>query len=275
MLRSAWVAVQRWRWTTRWPVKCGFVVLVLFLTLYPHPSLFVKDIQHLRHLDAMPRPDDPSLLPWAYELQARMPSGASGRQLLDAIQAFVYEKVPYAFDWEVWGVADYLPTVSEAVAKVRGDCGTRALIAASLLRRYDPAARMVMDCKHMWVTSSSGECMHPAGPKVFEATPGGLKTDWRNLLHIQGPAYGMAVFPFGRELIILSAVILALCDPRMRSRTAVVAVLLMVQGLLVIRLAARNPWSPVMWGIWLGLAEMAAASAALVVAAHRGKRAGR
>jgi hypothetical protein len=274
MLRSAWVSVQRWRWPIRWLIKCGFLLAVVFLTLYPHPSLFVKDIQHLRHLDAMPDPDSPALAPWARELAAQLPANATPRQRIDIVQKFVYEKVPYAFDWDTWGVADYLPTVSEAVAKGRGDCGTRALIAASLLQRYDPTARMVTDCKHMWVKADAGECMHPAGPEVIEATPTGLKTRWSNVINIRGPAYGMAVFPLARELIIVAAVTLVLCDPRMRTRTAVGAVLLLVQGLLVVRLAARNPWAPVMWGVWLGLAEMAAASIMMGVATRRGRRPG-
>lgn len=273
MLRSAWLSVQRRRWPARWLIKCGGVATVAFVTLYPHPSLFVRDIRHLGHLETMPEPDNPALAPWATELQSRIGPGVTAAQRLAIVEAFVYEKIPYAFDWDVWGVADYLPTVTEAVAKARGDCGTRALIAASLLQRYDPTAHMVTDGKHMWVASAAGECMHPAGPRVIEATPSGLRTNWSNLINIRGPAYGMAVFPLTRELIILAAVSLALCDPRMRGRTAVGAVLLLLQGLLVVRLAARNPWAPVMWGIWLGFAEMAAALAVMTVAARRGKRA--
>lgn len=275
MLRSAWVSVQRWPWSTRWPIKCGLVVLVVFLTLYPHPSLFVRDVEHLRHLNRMPEPNNPALTPLAQELEARIPPNATFRQLLDVVQALVYEKIPYAFDWDTWGVADYLPTVSEAIAKGRGDCGTRALIAASLLQRYDPTAQLVTDGKHMWVKTDAGECMHPAGPSAIEATPTGVKTHWSSLVNVRGPAYGMAVFPIGREFIIIVAVVLALCDPRMQGKTVVGSVLLIVQGLLVVRLAARNPWSPVMWGIWLGLAEMAAAMVILVAAARRGKRIGR
>ncbi len=275
MLRSAWLSVQRRRWPARWLIKCSGVAMVAFFTLYPHPSLFVRDVRHLRHLEMMPEPDNPALAPWAVQLQSRIGPDVTAAQRLPIVEAFVYEKVPYAFDWDVWGVADYLPTVSEAVAKARGDCGTRALIAASLLQRYDPTAHLVMDGRHMWVASAAGACMHPTGPGVIEATPSGLRTNWSNLLNIRGPAYAIAVFPLLRELIILAAVALALCDPRMSGRAAFVALLLVIQGLLVIRLAARDPWAPVMWGVGLGFAEMAAALVVMAVAARRWKRAGK
>lgn len=272
MLRTAWVSLQRRRWPLRWLLKLAFVAAVVFVVMYPRPGLFWRNLRHLRNLDRLIQPDAPSLKPWAAELRPMLAESLTPQQRLGIIEGFVYRKVPYEYDWVTWGVADYVPTVDEIVAQGREDCDGRAVIAASLLRPYDPEARIVTDGKHMWAASSAGEFMHPSGPKAMETTPSGVRIRWRNFLRIDGPAFGMAVFPLARELAILAAFWLALCDPRMSTKTAVGTALLAFQGLLMVRLAARNPWSPVWWGIWLGLAQMATAVLTAAWFAGRARR---
>ncbi|MBN1489062.1 MAG: hypothetical protein JXA69_04025 [Phycisphaerae bacterium] len=272
MLRRLWLSVQRWRWPSRWAIKCGFVGAVVFFTLYPRPGLFVRHIGHLGDMNALVEPDSPALQPWAAELAAIIPADADDETLRQAVEAFVVEKVCYAFDWVTWGAMDYLPTVAEVVAQGREDCDGRAVVAASLLRRYDPTAALATDFKHMWVVTATGSLMRPSGPTVLVATPIGLRTDWLRALNVRGLAYGIAVFPLWRQMIIFVAVWLALCDPRMRPGFAFVAALVAVHGLLVVRLAAVDPWQPRMWGIWLGLAQVAVVVVLVVSAARQARQ---
>lgn len=273
MVRSAWMALQRRRWIVRWPIKWLFVAVVALLVFYPRPTLLVRDIRHVRNIDALVNPDSPALQPWLKELE-QVPgfAEATPSERLRMVQSFVYEHVPYAFDWQVWGVVDYLPTVEEIVAARREDCDGRALIAASLLRRFDPTAHVVTDFKHMWVATAEGTAMRPSGPPVLEAGVQGAHLQWLNLLSVRGPAYGLAVYPHLRTAALLAAVWLALADPRMRRRTAVIAALVMINGVVVVTLAARDPWAPQMWGIWLGLLQMVGTTVVVWIAAIRARR---
>jgi hypothetical protein len=272
MLRRAWIALQHRSWPVRWLIKVLAVAIVVFFVLYPRPSLLVRDIHHVRNLNALVQPNDPALAPWAEELAARIPPHATPAELHHTVEQFVYDKVPYAFDWQTWGVVDYTPTVDEIIAKGREDCDGRAVIAASLLRHYDPTAVLATDFMHMWVNTSSGPLMHPSGPAALVATKEGYRINWRNALDITHPAIGMALYPFGRELIIFVAVWWALCDPRMRARSLLLAALLALNGVLMIRLAASNPWQPVRWGVWLGFAQIAFAIVWAARSAHAAMR---
>lgn len=272
MIRKTWMRLQRLRWPARWATKWSFVLAVTFLALYPHPALFVRNIQHWRNMDSLIDPDSPAIAEWAREFHALLPPNASGKDRLRLVDPFVRDKIPYAYDWVTWGVADYLPTLEELVAMGREDCDGRALVAASLIRRYDPQTHMATDFKHMWITSTDGDALRPSGPKVLEATATGFRLDLWKLVEITGPAAAIALFPFMRELIIAAALWLALCDPRMRGRAAVVGIILTINGLLTIRLAAHDPWEMIHWGVWLGFAQLAAALGVGVVATRRAMR---
>lgn len=269
MLRSAWLRLQRSRRRVRWAVKAVFVAAVTFVTLYPHPGVFVRHIRHSRNVETLIDPDAQALGPWRQELEALLPADVDPVDRLRIVENFVYEKVPYAFDWDVWGVVDYLPALDEIVAQGREDCDGRALVAASLMRRYDPETSLASDATHLWIKTSAGEAMSPGGPKVIEQTPRGVETHLRNLLQIRIPATGIALFPFGRQLLIAAAFWLALCDPRIRPRVAAVSALLVLNGLLTVKLAANNVWAMVMWGVWLGFAQMLIGVILVITASRR------
>lgn len=61
--------------------------------------------------------------------------------MLEEIEKFVYEKNKSAWDWEVWGNVNYIPTVEEAIASGREDCDGQAIVGASMLREYGYDAR--------------------------------------------------------------------------------------------------------------------------------------
>ena len=48
--------------------------------------------------------------------------------LVRGVEKFVYGHVPYAWDWDTWGVADYLPSVAEVRRMGREDCDGRAVV---------------------------------------------------------------------------------------------------------------------------------------------------
>lgn len=252
-----WPRLQHAPVHTRWPVKWAIFAAVVFLVLYPNPALLLRHIRHMRQLDTLPDPAEPALAPMKARFEIFLEE--NGIQSLDPdvllplVEKFVRQEIPYAWDWEVWGVAEYLPTVAEVFAKGREDCDGRAVLAAALLRAKGIPAELVADTRHMWVRTPHGETMNPMGPPIIRSEGGNVRIRWSGLLDLGPPAYGISVFPLGRELIILLCAWLLLLPWRVDWRSAGLALALMAQGLLLIRYAGTDPHYPWMPGILLGI----------------------
>ena len=243
-----WARLQRARFHVRIPIKLGIFAVVVFLTLFPYPRVFWRHIQHLRHLNTLIDPSDPALAGLRREFEASWRStgvpAADSARLRSEVERFVYHRVPYAWDWDNWGVADYIPTVGEIVAQGREDCDGRAVLAAALLRSYGVEAELAADPRHVWVRTPEGECMHPLGPAVFEQGPAGVSVRWGRLVDVAPAAFGVSVFPLGRELLVLATAWLLLLPPRIPRGAALGAAFLMIEALVLCRAAGANPLAP-------------------------------
>lgn len=212
----------------RWSLKLSLLLLLLVAVLYPNPVLLVRNIDHWRRLNQLPDPDDPALVPLARDLEPRLTGVTSDRHALSIVEAYVWTRLPYAWDWDTWGVADYVPTVSEAIAKGREDCDGQAVIAAALLRRFGYEAHLVTDGTHVWVWTPAGETMAPlqtaSGRSVVRADEGGSHFDIRAIIDprallVDWPsslAYGAHVFPLWRQLVLVAGLWLCLLTPEAR-----------------------------------------------------------
>lgn len=270
---ALWQRLQSTRPAWRWPIKWCLLALVVFLTLYPRPDLFARHINHFNRLNSLPDPADPALAPlrakFVQHLQTRGLLHAPPEQLLDEVNAFVRRQIPYSWDWDNWGVADYIPTLPEVIARGTEDCDGRAVVAAALLRSLGVPANLVADTRHMWVRTPQGETMNPMGPPIIQTTEQGLQIRWAGLLDLGPPAFGVSVFPLSREFIILAAVWLLLLPRHVRWKPAMAALLLMIQGLLIVRLLGADPVRPHIPGIVVGCAIAIAAIAVMSLLAPK------
>ncbi|MBX3394635.1 MAG: hypothetical protein KF841_04655 [Phycisphaerae bacterium] len=172
-------------------------------------------------------------------------SAFAPRVVQQVVENLVYREVRYQWDWEVWGVADYMPTVAEMFEQarkapdgvLREDCDGRAVMAASLMRRLGYKSELVTDLKHVWVMTPQGEFMGPGGRKAVRSTPEGNRTDLGTaLLNIPiAMSFGVMVFPLSRELILVATALLLLLHRRMSWRAAAIGGLLLFQGLFFMR----------------------------------------
>ena len=239
---SVW---QRWHlgspWA-RWPLKVALFLAIVVLVLYPRIWLLPTWLARLADMNSVIQPDCPALARLETAVREQVKPGSTPRQTLDAVQRVVYQAVPYAWDWEVWGVIDYLPTTAEVFAKGREDCDGRAVVSASLLRRMGYQAWLVSDLKHCWVATPVGEVMSPGeGEKTFKGgTPGAPETRLHvtlgtlaNLSRALG--FGIAVFPLTREMIILAALCALTLQPRSSPRRRAVGCLLVLLALGLVR----------------------------------------
>jgi hypothetical protein len=167
------------------------------------------------------------------------------------VEAFVTAEIPYGWDWVVWGAADYTPTLPELLTKRTEDCDGRAVLAAALLRHRGITADLVADPRHMWVRTPWGDTMNPLGQPVFKWTDEGLVIDWKRLLDPGPFAFGIAVFPLGRELVLLLTAWLLALHPGVGRLRPILGLGLLGAALAAWRLAGADPLAPSYTGITL------------------------
>ncbi len=304
------IGVVRRRLLLRVPLKATALTLLAVAVCFPHPPRLARHLVRLGNLQAMIEPQAAELAAWDGPLRERLekaarvaagqdsapplPAGAELAELLRRlaprrvqaeVERFVYEQVTYAWDWDLWWNADYLPTVAEIFAKaasgdgvLREDCDGRAVIAASLMRRLGYESSLVTDLRHVWVLTPEGEWMGPGREKTLISTPQGnrlaLRTAWTNVP--VSLSYGLAVFPLWRELVILGGAFLLVRHPRVPARTQALVALFLLDGLLFMRCGVIDPrgvggfraW----WPVGVGLLHWAIGFGMLAVSAHRARR---
>lgn len=283
------------RWYIRWPLKWAIFLIVTFFVLFPSPTQFARHVSHFRNLNAMIDPDYPQLASWADELRQRIERGQlypamqpqsagvtpsenkmpatrpvqplSPASVQRQVEAYVLEHVQYDWDWNVWGSADYMPTVAEMFAQaaaspdgvMREDCDGRAVMAASLMRHMGYDASIVTDLRHVWVTTPEGEWMGPGREKTIVSTAHGNRISPATAVNnvFVGLSYGVAVFPLVRELVILVTVYLLMLNRQSSPQRKWIAAILLLQGLLFMRCGVFAPTHlagrPSSWPAWVGL----------------------
>jgi len=247
--------LNTFRWYARLPIKWTILGLATLAVCFPYPSLLARHVRHWQDPNALIEPDAASLQPLARDLRASLPPGLSAIKTLRHVERFVYERVPYEWDWNTWGMADYLPTVDEVLAKGEEDCDGRAVVAASLLSGLGFKAEIVTDFAHVWVKTDQGETMGPGKHKTVVATDSGFEINWRGFAELpKAFAYGVAVFPQERELILLVVGWFLLLNTKTGARRSVVALCFLLSGFYAVRVGGENYREPILWLQCFGVA---------------------
>jgi len=277
-------------WYWRITLKLAIFAVVTFFVLFPRPAQLARHISHLRDMQRMIAPDEPQLAALEALVRERLtttaPADADSPSVVQrAVECVVLEKVEYAWDWDEWGSADYMPTVAEMFERaaemdgqLREDCDGRAVMAASLMKRLGYEPTLVTDLRHVWVTTPQGAWMGPGGETTMASGEAGNEIAWGTLLSNipTSLSFGMAVFPFVRELIILVTAYLLLIHRRMSRAAAAIGFVLLLQGLLFMRLGFFAPAAVTRevssWPAWVGLMHILAGFAVLMRASRRARR---
>ena len=271
-----WHRLQDLHWLLRWPVKWVLLAVTLFVVSFPDPRLFVRHVRHWQDPNAMIDPDLPDLQPWVDELRTHLEPDMKPALALRTVERFVYKKVPYEFDWDNWGCADYLPTLGEVLDRGTEDCDGQAVVAASILQNLGYQAELVSDFAHVWVKTDRGETMSPGKHKSVVAGKTGPQLYWETLTRTlpKALAYSVAPFPLVRELIVLAVLWLLLLHRGVGWPVRVLCALVMIEGLLFLRAGGADWKGPVVWAQWWGIAHLAGAVACLMLCGWRAKHPG-
>lgn len=247
-----WLRIHRWPAWSRWPLKTALFLAVVALTCFPRVWLLPEWVRRINDMNSVIDARADGLDALAAAARARLAPDADDKTVLEAVQAVVYERIPYAWDWDTWGVMDYLPTTAEVLRLGREDCDGRAVLAASVLRHMGYDAWLVNDVLHTWVAARSLstpaaaplETMSPGlGPKTLEGAEGGTKKQltWGLVWNLsRGLSFGVAVFPLMRTVIILVALCGLTLHPRSSLLRRVIGCLLLVTALTCFRLADHS-----------------------------------
>jgi len=195
-----WLANLPRHW--RWSAKALLFLMTLGAVLYPHPVYLTRQLRHLSDTEALIQPHLPFIAELNQQIDATLPAGAPPGQVFRAVERFVYQAVPYAYDWEVWSNVDYWPTAAEVWEKRREDCDGRAVLCASLLRaRGFEHVRIVGNIHHVWVEAEGKGLMGAEKDQNFRreggrlvVTPPRAETLLKGLSHvIHFPAWRLGV----------------------------------------------------------------------------------
>jgi hypothetical protein len=119
--------------------SCYFSLLAFWLLIvcYPNPLIFFRNLARYVWF-----PVDPTI---AQDVKTPVPDAPRD------IEQFVYRVVPYEFDWNTYGVPWMMPTPREVLQAGKGDCESRAVMFASLLRAKGIPCDIKASFTHIWV----------------------------------------------------------------------------------------------------------------------------
>ena len=113
------------------------LVLWILFVLYPNPLNLPVSIERVFDLDI-----DPGAVE---SIAGDFPSAPTD------IEKAVLDRIPYRYDWEVYSVPWYFPTVGEVLEKGEGDCKARALVLASIFELKNIPYQVNLSPIHVWV----------------------------------------------------------------------------------------------------------------------------
>ncbi len=122
----------------RLAIKVILLMAWILLVFYPNPVDLFTSIYRLNN-----PPVKPSIVEdLALELKGSFPV---------EIEYFVRSHLPYSYDWEVYNMPWYFPTLEEALQRGAGDCKARYLLFASLLEYKEIPYQKNISLTHIWV----------------------------------------------------------------------------------------------------------------------------
>ena len=119
-------------------LKIVLPVLWILFVLYPNPGRLAASVYRLKTPPLAPA----KVTTLALDLQGWDPQ---------EIEQFVYGSIPYRYDWEVYNMPWYFPTLEEALLKGSGDCKARFILFASLMEEMGLPYYKNISLTHIWV----------------------------------------------------------------------------------------------------------------------------
>jgi transglutaminase-like putative cysteine protease len=186
-----------------------FILWILFV-LYPNPLNLIISIQRVLNFDA-----DPGAVEFMLN---DFPSDPA------AIEKAVLAEISYRYDWELYSMPWYFPTVEEVLERGGGDCKARALVLASVLEAKSIPYQIHSSPMHVWVDYEGKQETSIENPQVEfyqydpetgerrfqipDISPGKLMDSWQQQFWTSMPDGRKALLISGLSALIAARVIL-------------------------------------------------------------------
>ena len=182
----------------------AFVVCWVFVVLYPDPRVLVRSIHNIRHVDVAPAA--------VQSLAASLPNDP---KLIE--QAVLDRVVPYGYDWNVSGVPWYFPDAADVLKAKQGDCESRAVILASILKAKGIPFQLMMSIDHIWVQypGKVSNSLENADVSVGQLSNGHFAIHWPANFHLGAEINAQldgywTPMPLMRKLLFFGGILLLL-----------------------------------------------------------------
>ncbi len=237
-----WEAAAQLKCYWRWLLKCSLFVVVLFFVLNPNLWLFVKQLSNYADVESLIQTDFVGLDAINRDIDARLPPKATKHDEFMTVQRYVYEKIPYAYDWDNWRNLDYWPTAEHVWQRKQEDCDGRAVLAVSILRsRGFSNATLAGNVRHIWVTVGDEGLMSPDTEQNLRRENGKTIITLPSLsMILQNFAIYWADFPVARNLFLFFVVIVLVYHPCREFTPFLGMIIAMLVGYLLLKDWART-----------------------------------
>ena len=193
-----------------------FIVLWILFVLYPNPLNLIISMQRMASFGV-----DAGAVEFILD---DFPSDPA------AVEQMVLTRIPYGYDWQVYGMPWYVPTIEEVLKQGKGDCKARALVLASVLEAKGIPYLVNISPIHVWVEYESKRETSIENPEVkfYRRDPETGKTQfqipqietrevadaaWGGFWHVM-PVVRKALLMFGLLALIAARVILFIAGRR-------------------------------------------------------------
>jgi len=190
------------------------LLLWVLLVLYPNPVRLATSVQRLVN---------PGI-----DAAAAEPAAAGLPDDPAAIEDSVLKSIPYSYDWQVYGMPWYFPTVNEVLQAGEGDCKGRALVLASVLEAKDIPYNLNTSPIHVWVDYEGKEetevedrnaSFYQLDPETGQRSFGLPRIDPIEVLDTFWEGF-WAAMPAGRKALLLAGLIVLIAARVIWSRRA-------------------------------------------------------
>jgi hypothetical protein len=182
----------------------AFVVCWVFVVLYPDPRVLARSIHNIRHVDVNPA-----------AVQSVAASLPNDPKLIE--QAVLDRVVPYGYDWNVSGVPWYFPSAADVLKAKQGDCESRAVILASILKAKGIPYQLMMSIDHIWVQypGKVSNSLENADVSVGQLGNGHFSIHWPANFHLGAEINAQldgywTPMPLTRKLLFFGGILLLL-----------------------------------------------------------------
>lgn len=214
IVKAVWDWLANRHWLVRLLFKLLIFSIVLLVVISPNPVLNIKQISAYLDTEALFTPF-PELETINAQIDSLLPDDYTFKDEYNTIVRFVYQHIPYQFDWDNWTNSEYWPSAADTWKRGREDCDGRAILAVAIFRfRGYKDANIVGSMKHLWIKVGDQELMGPDTEKLMVVEDGRKKMRMPSFFYmLDALAAQFDYYPIFRMVIILFAIVFLLYHP--------------------------------------------------------------